>query len=104
MSSNPSTLKQRHYAALSSRLKSLQINLAESEMQLEMMAEHLGYMNRLGVACGAQFMAVSRLLDVEIAQANDEAYAPTTQSQLDAQGQADPTPVSAQATDQHRSQ
>ncbi|OCF39409.1 hypothetical protein I317_06783 [Kwoniella heveanensis CBS 569] len=80
MSSNPSTLKQRHYAALSSRLKSLQANLAESELQLDMMAEHLGYMNRLGVACGSQFMAVSRLLDVEIAQANEEAYAPPASS------------------------
>ncbi|WVR09015.1 hypothetical protein IAU60_006075 [Kwoniella sp. DSM 27419] len=68
-----SSTKQRHYAALSSRLRSLQSNLADTESQMELMAEQLKAMARFGVGCGAQFMAVSRLLDVELDQANTAA-------------------------------
>ncbi|WWD21325.1 hypothetical protein CI109_105809 [Kwoniella shandongensis] len=68
-----STLKSRHYTALSSRLRSLQSNLVETESQLDLMAEQLKSMARLGVGCGAQFMAVSRLLDEELKTATQEA-------------------------------
>ncbi|KAK8844020.1 hypothetical protein IAR55_006813 [Kwoniella newhampshirensis] len=79
-----STLKSRHYTALSSRLRSLQSNLAETETQLDLMAEQLKSMARLGVGCGAQFMAVSRLLDEELKLATQEA-----QEQIEPQS---PTP------------
>jgi len=49
-----STLKQRHYAALSSRLRTLRTNLTESEAQLDAMALQLQAMSKLGVNCGAQ--------------------------------------------------
>ncbi|CAD6585213.1 MAG: hypothetical protein TREMPRED_004072 [Tremellales sp. Tagirdzhanova-0007] len=61
-----SILKTRHYAALSSRLRNLSQNLSDTEYQFGMLAEQLQAMSRLGVNCGAQFMAVSRLLDVEL--------------------------------------
>ena len=49
-----STLKTRHYAALSSRLRNLGKNLSETEIQLEALADQLQAMSRLGVNCGAQ--------------------------------------------------
>ncbi|WRT69121.1 uncharacterized protein IL334_006105 [Kwoniella shivajii] len=61
-----SNIKARHYSALASRLKSLQANLSETENQLDLMADQLKSMARLGVGCGSQFMAVSRLLDMEL--------------------------------------
>ncbi|EIW66035.1 hypothetical protein M231_05271 [Tremella mesenterica] len=66
MSSSTSTIKARHYTALSARLRQLGNNLAESEAQLAAMAGQLQSMAKLGVYCGAQFMAVSRLLDSEL--------------------------------------
>ncbi|KAK6906079.1 hypothetical protein V866_004919 [Kwoniella sp. B9012] len=68
-----SNLKARHYSALASRLRNLQANLTETEKQLEMMSDQLNSMARLGVGCGSQFMAVSRLLDVELMKATQEA-------------------------------
>ncbi|WWC63977.1 uncharacterized protein I303_106583 [Kwoniella dejecticola CBS 10117] len=68
-----SNLKARHYSALSSRLKHLQYNLSETETQLELMSDQLKSMARLGVGCGSQFMAVSRLLDIELMQATQES-------------------------------
>jgi len=48
------TLKTRHYAALSSRLRNLGQNLSDTEHQLGALAEHLQAMSKLGVNCGAQ--------------------------------------------------
>ena len=49
-----STLKTRHYAALSSRLRNLGQNLSDTEYQFGMLAEQLQAMSKLGVSCGAQ--------------------------------------------------
>ena len=49
-----SNVKARHYQALSSRLKSLKTNLAESEGQFALLAERLDHMQRLGSYHGAQ--------------------------------------------------
>jgi hypothetical protein len=49
-----SNIKSRHYAALSSRLRQLRANLTETESSLEMLADRLGDMSRLGVSSGAQ--------------------------------------------------
>jgi hypothetical protein len=49
-----STVKARHYAALSSRLRQLSVNLNETESALELMADRLQDMSRLGINCGAQ--------------------------------------------------
>ncbi|ORY33077.1 hypothetical protein BCR39DRAFT_557268 [Naematelia encephala] len=66
------TIKTRHYAALSSRLRALQGNLSETESQLGLLAVHLQAMAKLGIHNGAQFMAVSRLLDKELEKAGDQ--------------------------------
>ncbi|WVQ81290.1 hypothetical protein IAT38_003413 [Cryptococcus sp. DSM 104549] len=70
-----SSLKQRHYSALSSRIRVLQSNLAETEMQLELMAHQLNSTAKLGIHCGSQFMAVSRLLDKELKDITEAAAA-----------------------------
>ncbi|RSH95158.1 hypothetical protein EHS25_000244 [Saitozyma podzolica] len=80
-----SNIKSRHYAALSSRLRQLRANLAETESSLEMLADRLGDMSRLGISSGAQFMAVSRLLDVELQRkdAEDEKAGLPTSAEAD---------------------
>ncbi|WVW79416.1 hypothetical protein I302_101385 [Kwoniella bestiolae CBS 10118] len=72
-------LKSRHYSALASRLRTLQNNLSETEKQLELMTDQLNSMARLGVGCGSQFMAVSRLLDIELLKATQEQQQPQSQ-------------------------
>jgi len=57
---NPTSVKTRHYAALSSRLKSLNQNLAQSEVQFAEMAQQLQAMQRLGAYHGAQWVAFYR--------------------------------------------
>ncbi|KAL7421112.1 hypothetical protein Q5752_003997 [Cryptotrichosporon argae] len=64
--SSAANLKARHYAALSSRLRQLSANLGETESQMDALAAQLGAMSQLAVACGSQFMSVSRLLDEEL--------------------------------------
>ncbi|WVQ74438.1 hypothetical protein IAR50_004039 [Cryptococcus sp. DSM 104548] len=61
-----SNIKQRHYSALASRIRVLQSNLDETQGLTEMMAYQLDATAKLGVHCGSQFMAVSRLLDKEL--------------------------------------
>ncbi|WVN87976.1 uncharacterized protein L203_103173 [Cryptococcus depauperatus CBS 7841] len=61
-----SSVKQRHYSALASRMRALHLNLAETEVLLGQMALQLDATSKLGIHCGSQFMAVSRLLDKEL--------------------------------------
>ena len=53
-STTMSTAKQRHYAALSSRLRALKSNLAESEVQMEALSMRLQSMQKLAANHGAQ--------------------------------------------------
>lgn len=48
------TVKSRHYAALSSRLRQLRGNLNETEVQMDALAEHLKAMQQLGTNHAAQ--------------------------------------------------
>lgn len=99
-----STVKQRHYSALASRIRTLHANLAETEGLLEMMTHQLDATSKMGVHCGSQyvfssyrlveelylslicwlfgnrFMAVSRLLDKELKDLMDAATASEPQS------------------------
>ncbi|KIR28566.1 hypothetical protein I307_01865 [Cryptococcus deuterogattii 99/473] len=75
-----STVKQRHYSALASRIRTLHVNLAETEGLLEMMTHQLDATSKMGVHCGSQFMAVSRLLDKELKDLMDAATAAEPQS------------------------
>ncbi|OWT38770.1 hypothetical protein J008_04090 [Cryptococcus neoformans] len=75
-----STVKQRHYSALASRIRSLHANLAETEGLLDMMTHQLDATAKIGVHCGSQFMAVSRLLDKELKDLMDAATAADQQS------------------------
>ncbi|KIR82561.1 hypothetical protein I306_00395 [Cryptococcus gattii EJB2] len=75
-----STVKQRHYSALASRIRTLHANLAETEGLLEMMTHQLVATSKMGVHCGSQFMAVSRLLDKELKDLMDAATAAEPQS------------------------
>ncbi|KAL1407563.1 hypothetical protein Q8F55_006996 [Vanrija albida] len=61
-----SNTKARHYATLASQIRQLNANLGESQVQFALLAEHLDAMRRFSAANAAQFMAVSRLLDVEL--------------------------------------
>ncbi|ORX39222.1 hypothetical protein BD324DRAFT_649306 [Kockovaella imperatae] len=70
-----STAKQRHYAALASRLRALKTNLAESEVQMDALARHLDKMRHLGANHAAQFMAVSRILDVDLEKEKERVQA-----------------------------
>lgn len=54
MSSSTSTLKARHYAALSSSLRRLQSDLGESEIQMVRLADHLESMQKMGTYSAAQ--------------------------------------------------
>ncbi|WWC73044.1 uncharacterized protein I206_107009 [Kwoniella pini CBS 10737] len=81
MSTSNSNLKSRHYSALASRLKNLQYNLSETENQLELMTDQLKSMMKLGIGCGSQFMAVSRLLDIELIQATSNSQSQQEQQQ-----------------------
>ena len=49
-----STVKQRHYSALASRIRTLHVNLAETEGLLEMMTHQLDATSKMGVHCGSQ--------------------------------------------------
>ncbi len=49
-----STVKARHYQALANRVKQLQANLRETEDVMEMMAERLQDMARLGINSASQ--------------------------------------------------
>ncbi|WVO22496.1 uncharacterized protein IAS62_003826 [Cryptococcus decagattii] len=75
-----SSVKQRHYSALASRIRALHANLAETEGLLEMMTHQLEATSKMGVHCGSQFMAVSRLLDKELKDLMDAAIAAEPQS------------------------
>ncbi|KAK1922633.1 hypothetical protein DB88DRAFT_495775 [Papiliotrema laurentii] len=66
MSTN--NVKTRHYAALATRLRSLNQNLADSESQFQLLAGRLDAIQRLGTYHGAQFMAVSRMIDIELTE------------------------------------
>lgn len=48
------TVKSRHYAALSSRLRQLRSNLNETEVQMDALSEHLKAMQQLGTNHAAQ--------------------------------------------------
>jgi len=54
MSSSTSTLKARHYAALSSSLRRLRDDLGESEIQMVRLADHLKSMQSMGTYSAAQ--------------------------------------------------
>ncbi|WWC91142.1 uncharacterized protein L201_006083 [Kwoniella dendrophila CBS 6074] len=82
-----SNIKARHYSALASRLKNLQNNLNETEKQLDLMSDQLQSMSKLGIGCGSQFMAVSRLLDVELMKATQEQGQEQEQQQQQGQQQ-----------------
>ncbi|ODN76888.1 hypothetical protein L202_05472 [Cryptococcus amylolentus CBS 6039] len=75
-----SSIKQRHYSALASRIRVLQSNLAETEGLTEMMAYQLDATAKLGIHCGSQFMAVSRLLDKELEAVQEASEQPEGQS------------------------
>lgn len=49
-----SSVKTRHYAHLAARLRQLQTNIKEAEVQMEAMAVQLGAMHKLGAYAGAQ--------------------------------------------------
>lgn len=51
-----STVKQRHYSALASRIRSLHANLAETEGLLDMMTHQLDATAKIGVHCGSQYV------------------------------------------------
>lgn len=54
MSTSASTLKARHYAALSNSLRHLQQDLSESEIQMVRLADHLESMQKMGTYSAAQ--------------------------------------------------
>lgn len=54
-----STVKQRHYSALASRIRSLHANLAETEGLLDMMTHQLDATAKIGVHCGSQYVFLS---------------------------------------------
>jgi len=70
---NMSTAKERHYQQLGAKLQAVSFELEETQRHFEELASHLESMNTLGAAHAAQFMAVSRLLDAEMAKAEEEA-------------------------------
>jgi len=61
-----SSIKERHYQQLSSKLQILSKELEKTHRQFDSLAEYLHALNNLGVAHAAQFMAVSRILDAEM--------------------------------------
>ncbi|RSH83352.1 uncharacterized protein EHS24_007030 [Apiotrichum porosum] len=80
MSTQHST-KARHYAALAARIRELRGNLDETEQLMGHMSDHLLGMRKLAAANGAQFMAVSRLLDVELTEAKEAEMARQAQQE-----------------------
>lgn len=56
MSTSTSTLKARHYAALSSSLRRLRDDLSESELQMVRLADHLKSMQSMGTYSAAQYV------------------------------------------------
>ncbi|WOO84893.1 uncharacterized protein LOC62_06G008404 [Vanrija pseudolonga] len=73
--SSSSNTKARHYATLASQIRQLNANLGESHTQFALLADHLDAMRRFSAANAAQFMAVSRLLDVELQDVAKQALA-----------------------------
>ncbi|KAI5451133.1 hypothetical protein NCC49_002009 [Naganishia albida] len=74
--SQPSSQKTRHYANLASKLQKLQNELRVTEGYMEQMSKQLDGMSKFGAYSGAQFMAASRLVDVDLQrQANEEQNA-----------------------------
>jgi len=64
-----STVKERHYQQLASKLQTLSRELETTQRNFGDLAKHLHSMNKLGAVQAAQFMAVSRLLDADMAGA-----------------------------------
>ncbi|GHJ90230.1 hypothetical protein NliqN6_6632 [Naganishia liquefaciens] len=64
--SQPSSQKTRHYANLASKLQNLQRELMVTESHMKGMSKQLDGMAKFGAYSGAQFMAASRLVDVDL--------------------------------------
>ncbi|KAJ9115917.1 hypothetical protein QFC22_005060 [Naganishia vaughanmartiniae] len=71
--SQPSSQKTRHYANLASKLQKLQGELKVTEEYMGHMSKQLDGMSKFGAYSGAQFMAASRLVDVDLQRQGAEA-------------------------------
>ncbi|KAJ9121412.1 hypothetical protein QFC24_004750 [Naganishia onofrii] len=71
--SQPSSQKTRHYANLASKLQKLQSELKVTEEYMGHMSKQLDGMSKFGAYSGAQFMAASRLVDVDLQRQGTEA-------------------------------
>jgi len=76
-----STPKERHYQQLAAKLQTFAAELDNTRVQFGDLAQHLQAMNRLGAVQAAQFMAVSRLLDAEMASMERTGDGSADQSQ-----------------------
>ncbi|KAG8988161.1 hypothetical protein FRB90_002935 [Tulasnella sp. 427] len=68
-----SSAKERHYQQLASKLQTVSRELQVTQANFAELAKQLQSMNKLGAIQASQFMAVSRLLDAEMAAAEEAA-------------------------------